>query len=97
MTVYEVKTENPIMENYITNYLDFMKDLPDEHTIRETADGLSMEDTILNEYRASMSNVNLNYMVGTTFKDNSIIAWFNNQAFHTVPLTVNLINNVFLR
>lgn len=44
-----------------------------------------------------MSTVNLNYMVGTTFAGNVITVWFNNQAYHTVPLTVNLINNAILK
>jgi hypothetical protein len=97
VTIYENKTTTAAMQNIITNFIGFMSDLPEEHTLRTTEDGLSMQDTILKEYDNSISNVNLNYMVGTTFEDNSIIAWFNNQAYHTVPLTVNLINNAILR
>lgn len=97
VTVYENNTALESMQGIITNYRDFMSDLPLEHTLRPIEDGLSMEEIILNEYRKSMSNVNLNFMVGTSFNDNGIIAWFNNQAFHTVPLTVNLINNAILR
>lgn len=85
------------MQGIITSYRNFMEELPEEHKLRVIEDGLSMEETILNEYAISMSNVNLNFMVGTTFENNAIIAWFNNQAFHTVPLTVNLINNAILR
>lgn len=97
ITVYENNSTDPTMQSIIDSYRGFISDLPDEHSLRITAPGLSLEETILAEYRESMSNVNLNYMVGTTFQDNSIIAWFNNQAFHTVPLTVNLINNAILR
>lgn len=97
VTVYEDNSSSAAMQNIVTNYRNFLNDLPDEHSFRVTDSGVSIEDTILNEYRESMSNVNLNFMVGTTFQDNSITAWFNNQAFHTVPLTVNLINNAILR
>lgn len=97
VTVYENKTAVASMQNIITSFRTLFNNLPSEHQLRLTADGLSMEDTILKEYRASVSNVNLNYMVGATFEDNTITAWFNNQAFHTVPLTVNLINNAILK
>ncbi len=101
VTVYEELFSNQAagMENIIANYREIFSELSNVHTLRTVAPGLSMEDTILEEYRLSIPNVNLNYMVGTSFngQSNTIVAWFNNQAFHTVPLTVNLINNAILR
>jgi hypothetical protein len=99
VTVYEKNVQGNSMDAIIDSYLNFFKTLPEVHSLLQTQPGLSMEDTILGEYNRSMSDVNLNFMVGTTFNDdeNSIIVWFNNQAFHTVPLTVNLINNAILK
>ncbi|KAG5683919.1 hypothetical protein PVAND_013177 [Polypedilum vanderplanki] len=93
ITTYEIAGN----QNIFASYKAFFDDLPDEHVLRTTEENLNLEDTILKEYRLSLSNVNLNYMVGTTFNESSITAWFNNQAFHTAPLTINLINNAILK
>lgn len=98
VTVYENNAQGNSMESIINSYRNFFTALPSEHSLISTQPGISMNDAILAEYNRSLSNVNLNFMVGTTFNDdNSIIVWFNNQAYHTVPLTVNLINNAILK
>lgn len=40
---------------------------------------------------------NTKYLVGLSFENNSFIAWFNNQLFHTAPLSLNLLHNAMLR
>ena len=97
VTVYETLEPDDTLTPIIASYKNFFTTLSAEHTLITTRTGLSMEETILEKYRESMSNVNLNYMVGTTFATDAITVWFNNQAFHTVPLTVNLINNAILK
>jgi ATP-binding cassette, subfamily A (ABC1), member 3 len=52
------------------------------------------ESYILNK---SVSSVNLKNMIGASLDENHIVAWFNNQGFHTAPLTVNIINNAILK
>lgn len=88
---------NEFMKGIVAGYKNFFETLPRNHRSMEIAPDVSMSDAILTEYRRSMSNVNLNYMVSTTFNGSAITAWFNNQAFHTAPLTVNLVNNAILR
>lgn len=97
VTVYETLTPDDTLNPIINSYRNFFTTLSAEHTLISTETGISMEETILTKYRESMSNVNLNYMVGTTFATDAITVWFNNQAYHTVPLTVNLINNAILK
>jgi ATP-binding cassette subfamily A (ABC1) protein 3 len=97
ITVYEssFNASNTKMQGIFDNYKNYFDNIGSEgnHELRSVEPGLDLEDTILFEYRKSMSNVNLNYMIGTSFNGSDITAWFNNQAFHTAPLTINAINN----
>ena len=57
----------------------------------------NFEDAILDQYRVSTSDTNLKYMVGASFNASAAVAWFNNQAYHTAPLAINLVNNAILK
>lgn len=84
------------MGNIFESYENSFKNLPPEHQLRVTEKDFQQE--ILDQYRTSLSKTNLNYMVGVSFRaDNVITAWFNNQGYHTAPLTINLINNAILK
>lgn len=37
------------------------------------------------------------YLIGATFQKDTIIAWFNGQPYHTMPLTINTINRALLQ
>lgn len=87
--------EGSLVDNIFKSYQNGFSNLPEEHSLSVTDN--DFQDEILNQYRASMSKTNLNYMVGATFSDGMIKAWFNNQGYHTAPLTVNLINNAILK
>jgi ATP-binding cassette, subfamily A (ABC1), member 3 len=93
-------TSGSVAEQIFTSYRDMFENLPQNepfssHSLVIT--DKNFEDAILNQYASSKSEANLNYMVGATIKEDKITAWFNNQAFHTAPLTVNLFNNAILR
>lgn len=79
------------LESIFTSYGDQINALPSVHTFTSTNE--FFEDHILDRYRDSVSDTNLNYMVGASFNDDNITAWFNNQGYHTAPLAINLINN----
>lgn len=83
-----------IAENIYNNFMTIVDGLPDEHELNLTS--MPFEEAILAQYKESMSRTNLNYMVGATIGEN-ITAWFNNQGYHTAPLSINLINNAILR
>lgn len=87
-----------ISEQIFTSYQEMFTNLSKTqklHTLTVTNN--NFEDEILNQYNISKANTNLKYMVGATIKEGNITAWFNNQAFHTAPLSINLINNAILR
>lgn len=84
-----------LLENIFISYQSIINNLTDVHTL--TVTNRDFQDVILDEYRTSLSNTNLNYMVGVTFNDSEIRAWFNNQGYHTAPLAINTINNAILK
>lgn len=82
-------------ESIFTSYENIISGLSNDHTARVTTRDFQVE--ILEQYERSMSETNLNFMVGVSISDEGIRAWFNNQGFHTAPLTINTINNAILR
>lgn len=83
------------MENIFTNYENIINGLPSIHSLHVT--NADFQDEILEQYRISLSDTNLKFMVGVTFNSSAIKAWFNNQAYHTAPLAINTINNAILK
>lgn len=82
------------------SYEELWKNLPkrDPYTNHEIRIiDTDFEDEILRQYGISTSRVNFNFMIGASFTPSGIIAWFQNQAFHTAPLTINVMNNAILR
>ncbi|XP_070500324.1 phospholipid-transporting ATPase ABCA3-like isoform X2 [Chironomus tepperi] len=53
----------------------------------------NIEDEIVKKDR----KVNHMNLIAATFKTNSIIAWFNTQLYHTMPLTINTVNRAILK
>lgn len=84
-----------LLDNICTSYENIINSLSDVH--RVTVSNRDFEDEILDQYRTSLSNTNLKYMVGVTFNNSEIRAWFNNQGYHTAPLAVNTVNNAILK
>lgn len=85
-------TSGSIIEGIFTTF----GRLVNEHsTLRITTN--DFQDEILDNYRSSIYETNLKYMIGATFSPSEIKAWFNNEAYHTAPLAVNTINNAILR
>lgn len=88
-------TNGSFIENVSTNFESIINGLSDVHSL--TVTNSEFQEEILDQYRISLSNTNLKYMVGVTFDDSLITAWFNNQGYHTAPLAINTINNAILR
>ncbi|CRK89801.1 CLUMA_CG003438, isoform A [Clunio marinus] len=84
-----------IAEGILTKYKEAFEALPDVHELNLVDS--DFENEILRQYEVSTSQTNLKFMVGATFTTDQITAWFNNQAYHTTALTINLINNALLR
>ena len=89
-------TIGSIAEHIFISYLDMFKNIySPTHKLSIVEKKFAVE--ILNQYDISKSKTNLNFMTGATFTDDSLTVWFNNQAFHTAPLTLNLMNNAILK
>jgi hypothetical protein len=93
-------TAGSVADQIFTSYREMFSNLPDRipftsHSLTVTEK--NFEEEILAQYKTSKSTTNLNYMVGATFSEDKLTAWFNNQAYHTAPLTINLFNNAILK
>lgn len=87
--------EGSLIDGAFKNYQSIIENLPSEHTL--TVADVDFEEQILNQYTKSVSRTNLYSMVGASFHKEVIKVWFNNQGYHTAPLTINLINNAILK
>ncbi|KAL1392905.1 hypothetical protein pipiens_012130 [Culex pipiens pipiens] len=94
VTVLETTDANAtISKSYADLFADFAK-----------SNQLVTIDTSFPEYILSKSTENIKavdntYMVGATLDEaeQNFTAWFNNKAYHTAPLSLNLIYNAILR
>uniref|UniRef100_A0A182SFE6 Uncharacterized protein n=1 Tax=Anopheles maculatus TaxID=74869 RepID=A0A182SFE6_9DIPT len=60
--------------------------------------GEDMTEYIVRKSKEDIATVNTRYFVGATIADgSSYVGWFNNKAFHTAPLALNLIYNTILQ
>ncbi|XP_069685343.1 phospholipid-transporting ATPase ABCA3-like isoform X4 [Periplaneta americana] len=57
----------------------------------------SMSKYIIDESRRHLSLVRQNYILGATFSEDTIIGWFNNLPYHSVPLAIGMIHNTLLK
>lgn len=57
----------------------------------------NMEEFVLKIANKSILSFNRKYIIGATFKNDSILAWFNGQSYHSMPLTLNTVNRAILK
>lgn len=57
----------------------------------------NVQDYVLEESYKSLVTVNRQYLVGASFDTSGIVAWFNGQPFHTMPLALNTMNRAILK
>lgn len=88
-------TSGSMVDRISASYENFINSQSDVHTLRITT--RDFEDEILDQYRTSLSDTNLYHMIGVSFSEAEIKAWFNNQGYHTAALAVNTINNAILK
>jgi hypothetical protein len=87
--------DGSVAEGIFTSFQGMFKNSSSMHSLLVTEKGF--EERILEQYDAFKSKTNLNFMIGATINENSMVAWFNNQPFHPAPLAVNVLNNAILR
>lgn len=76
---------------------EYRNDVKDGHILDEFSDDI--QEHFLELGAQIRIRTNTRYLVGlSTFNDsNSLVAWFNNQLFHTAPLSLNILHNAILR
>ncbi|XP_055623835.1 phospholipid-transporting ATPase ABCA3-like [Toxorhynchites rutilus septentrionalis] len=84
-------TDNSTVEAY-QKMFDQLGETHQLVTIQE-----DMNEYILKRSRESITTVNTRYWVAATLNDTAATAWFNNKAYHTAPLAINLLFNAFLQ
>lgn len=84
---------NLVLNEYITK--SSYKNIVVEYYLIPTE--TTTNDFIINLMKEDRSRVEDYFIAGATFKNNSIIAWLNNEPLHTAPLTINLVHNALLR
>lgn len=75
----------------------------EDFKIQPTKARLDLIDSDIQDYFLKMAEtylvrLNSQYLVAASrSQNNQIIAWFNNQAYHTAPLSINMVHNAVLR
>ncbi|KAG5670263.1 hypothetical protein PVAND_000540 [Polypedilum vanderplanki] len=80
--------ENKIFENYRKQF----SDLTSLEIIHD-----DMIEHYLNKSKKYLARVNNEYLFGATIEKSSITVWFNNQPYHTSPISLSLVHNAMLR
>lgn len=76
-------------------YIQLLRSLPINNKF-ETTD-IPFPNFILKLAATQIVDINRNYLVAASIGPENITAWFNNQPYHTAPLSLNLIHNAMLR
>lgn len=101
-------TINPValISNHVTNVdspggrfaAQYSKLFNDPSTLPRTLVKVpDIRDFILNLTAPELVTFNNRYLIGVTVEDNNITTWFNNQPYHTVPLTQDVTFNALLK
>ncbi|XP_053689795.1 phospholipid-transporting ATPase ABCA3-like [Sabethes cyaneus] len=80
-----------------TSYMNLFKNLSNTNEL--TVITSPFTEYILNKSIENIKAVDNTYMVGATLDEanRNLTAWFNNKAYHTAPLSLNLIYNAILQ
>lgn len=84
-----------LLGNTADQYDKIMSTMPSQYQYETTA--LPFPTFILDLATTQIVDINTKYMVAASIGPKNITAWFNNQPYHTAPLTLNLIYNALLR
>lgn len=87
---------NSVVSEILDHYKELIFWLGIQHKLEET-DGELFSDYYIAKDVRTLERMDQDHHVGITFADNHIIAWFNNVALHSVPLSLNLVHNAILR
>uniref|UniRef100_A0A336MK43 CSON001010 protein n=1 Tax=Culicoides sonorensis TaxID=179676 RepID=A0A336MK43_CULSO len=86
---------DPISQEIIKTYQSLFKNPPpNRNFIPIDAD---FQEYILQEMNETLSAINSQYMIAGSITPNNITSFFNNQGYHTAPLTILMMQNAILK
>ncbi|GAB0097260.1 ATP-binding cassette sub-family A member 3 [Sergentomyia squamirostris] len=92
---YFVGTDPDVAIDIYNEYVALFENPDTERTLIQT--DIHMELKALEEAERNIVAFNSRYLVGATIGGSQITAWFNNQPFHTIPLSLDVVYNAILR
>lgn len=99
MTNVKVITEFSYFNGFrvTEEYRNVFKTLSPASTLYEFSE--SIDSRFLELAKTILIRLNSRYLIGYSYdlKLNSIIAWFNNQPFHTTSLSMNMVHNAMVK
>lgn len=90
ITAVQTSNINPIFDHYKSNIQEFSN-------IVQVAGNQTIDDFILSKYEESFDEANSHYVVGLSMDDKKIVGWYNGEFFHSLPLSLNLINRAIVK
>lgn len=81
--------------SFTKNYEDIVIYSPGSHSIDYADD--NMQSYLMRLTETNQVLVNRYYMVGCEILSDRIIAWFNNQPYHSAPVALSLVHNALVR
>jgi len=90
--VWADSIENKIFENYRQQFIDLSNDSKTWEVI--TGD---MNEHYLEKTKKFLIRMNKRNLFGATIEKPNITVWFNNQPYHTSPISLGLVHNAILR
>ena len=90
-----VNDNTSLSKEFVDNYEGLFEDPSSQNGNLQKTD--SIRDYILGLSMSELVDFNYRCLAGVTVDNENITAWFNNQPYHTIPLTINMVFNALLR
>ncbi|XP_050743794.1 phospholipid-transporting ATPase ABCA1-like [Drosophila biarmipes] len=95
VTVLDIRAQSSINEIGL-EYAGLAKSYGEDYKLELTNEE-DFEDHILKVAGTKQTGINSRYLVGASFYYSTIVAWLNHQAYHTAPLTINMVHNAMAK
>lgn len=92
----QVTVSGSVADTIVDSYTALFDNPVTERTL-QVIEGQSIPDYVTTLTSQDMVTFNARTLAGVTVDDVNVTAWFNNQAYHTIPLSLNLAYNALLK
>lgn len=81
--------------SFYNEYRRYIEAAGSDNTVEEITENI--QDNFLKKADEMLLQVNERYLVGLSVNNSKIIAWFNNQPYHTSTLSLHLLHNAMIK